>query len=246
MKTFLIANNKGGVGKTPVAYYLALRWAAQGKRVSVIDLDGQCNLSDMIAPGQCSQPTIVDVLSNRAGLDDALTGALISTGERISLVRATPDLYDLETELSSGLGVMRLATALRKAAGSLGDVVILDTPPDLKAMTLSGIIATGLLGGWVIVPARPDAHSVGGIKSIQSRINDAKQIPGCLPVLLGVVATQVRATNIHRQWLSALRSPLYPPLLAETLLRGGELVDYELRKAYSPIADLIWTMTGDV
>lgn len=244
-KVFLFANNKGGVGKTPAAYYTALRWAGQGKRVSVLDLDGQCNLSDMLAPGQCSHPTIVDVLSNRASMDEALTEALVSTGERISLVRATPDLYDLETELSSGLGVMRLATALRKAE-TLGDVVIMDTPPDLKAMTLSGIIATGLMGGWVIVPARPDAHSVGGIKSIQSRISDAKQIPGCLPVLLGVVATQVRATNIHKQWLNALRSPLYPPLLAETLLRGGELVDYELRKAYSPVADLIWTMTEGV
>ncbi|TXH46235.1 MAG: ParA family protein [Desulfurellales bacterium] len=241
-KIILLSNNKGGPGKTTAAYYLALRWAC-AHRVSLLDLDGQCNLTDMIAPAT-HDISISDVLANRASIEQAIAPVTLPTGETLNLVRAAGDLYDMEAELSTGLGVMRLYHALRNADDLLGDVCIIDTPPNLGALTLSAIIAVGMLHGWVIVPTIPTANSVSGILSVQAKINEAQQIPGCRPALLGVIATQTRGTNIHNKWLAALRSGLYPPLLGETPYRGGQMMEYELRRVYNSIADLIWAMTG--
>lgn len=241
-KIILLSNNKGGPGKTTAAYYLSMRWAST-HRVTLLDLDGQCNLTDMIDPAT-HDISISDVLANRATIEQAIAPVALPGGERVNLIRAAGDLYDMEAELSTGLGVMRLYHALHRADDLLGDVCIIDTPPNLGALTLSAIIAVGMLHGWIIVPTIPTANSVSGINSVRAKIEEAQQIPGCRPDLLGVVATQTRGTNIHNKWLAALRSDLYPPLLGETAYRGGQLMDYELRRSYAPIADLIWQMTG--
>ena len=47
MKTIAIMNYKGGVGKTVTTINFAAELAAAGKRVIVMDADGQCNLSDI-------------------------------------------------------------------------------------------------------------------------------------------------------------------------------------------------------
>ncbi|HCC84686.1 MAG TPA: cobyrinic acid a,c-diamide synthase, partial [Candidatus Pacebacteria bacterium] len=44
-KKLLFANNKGGVGKTTLAFNSALAFAKQGYKTVLVDLDPQCNLS---------------------------------------------------------------------------------------------------------------------------------------------------------------------------------------------------------
>lgn len=241
-KIITITNNKGSAGKTPTCYYLARRWARQGKRVSLIGLDGQANLSDMVAPA-LQTPSIADVLSKATTLSAALTVATLPTGETVQIARATDELYDLESELNTAFGVMRLTEALRNC-DDLGDVVIIDTPSNLEALTLSAIVAAGLLRGWIVIPTKPEQHWVNGIRNVEKRISEARAIPTCNPVLLGIIVNQVRNTNTHDKWTTALHSVQYAPLLGLTPLRGGDTADYELNKLYSPIADLIWQMTG--
>lgn len=236
-------NNKGGPGKTTAAYYTAARWAAQGKAVTLIDMDGQCNLTDLVAPGS-HEIGIADVLANQASLEQAIMPVAMPTGGTVRLVQASGDLYDIEAELNTGLGVMRLYNALRQADDLLGDVCVIDTPPHLGSLTLSVIVAVGLLRGWLVIPAIPVKHSVIGIESIRQKIAEARGIPGCDPRILGVIATQTRNTNIHDKWLAALRSDLYPPLIGETPFRGAETVDFDLRDVYAPVADVIWKMMG--
>lgn len=241
-----IGNNKGRAGKTPSTYYLGLHWARQGKRVTFIDLDGQANLTDMLHPGALARPTIADVLSDDCYIDEAITPICLPTGENIQLVAGCGELNEVEGKLSSGLGVMRLYSAINAAhPDSLGDLVLIDTPPHLGALTLGMIVAVGMMRGYIIMPTTPERHSVEGINNIQSQIQEAKTIPGCLPMVLGTIATQCRETRIHASWLTSLATNAYPPLLGVTPLRGGETADYDLRRCYGVIADRIWTMIGD-
>lgn len=241
-----IGNNKGSAGKTPTTYYLGQHWARQGKTVTYLDLDGQANLTDLVHPGALERPTIADVLNEDAYIDEAITPVTLPTGETVQLIAGSGELYDLEGKLSSGLGVMRLFNVLRQGGDfdSLGDIVLIDTPPNLGAMTLGMIVAVGLCRGYIVIPTRPDAHSVSGIKNIQSKIDEARNIPGCLPCLLGTIATQVRETRIHASWLASLATNAYPPLLGVTPLRGGETADYDLRRCYAPIAERILALIG--
>lgn len=242
-KKLLFANRKGGVGKTPAAYYTALHYAKAGRSVSVIDLDGQCNLSDMIAPGYIT-PGIADVLEGRCGLADALTPVkLFPQLIPLRIARATGDLYDLESSLSTGLGVMKLYNAMR-VCEDLGDVVIIDTPPHIGALTISAIVTVGMLRGWVVVPTRPDGDSVSGVESIRREISNAAESLSFPPCLLGTIITMTRDTITHQRWIGTLMSEKFPPVLGTTPLRGGEAADAELRQLYAPVADVIWQMMG--
>jgi len=50
LKTISIFNNKGGVGKTTLTYHLAHALAELGKKILIIDLDPQCNISTLSVP----------------------------------------------------------------------------------------------------------------------------------------------------------------------------------------------------
>ncbi|UBY96419.1 ParA family protein [Pseudomonas cannabina] len=67
MKTISIFNNKGGVGKTTLTFHLAHALATMGKKVLIIDLDPQCNISTLSVP----QDWLMDVWAKEnAYIDD--------------------------------------------------------------------------------------------------------------------------------------------------------------------------------
>jgi Mrp family chromosome partitioning ATPase len=85
-----IANNKGGVGKTTTAYYLGAELARLGKRVLLIDLDGQANLTERGLPVSADQrkeetehfPNIAQYFADECSLKE-----LVVATERVDGVR---------------------------------------------------------------------------------------------------------------------------------------------------------------
>lgn len=67
MKTIAIMNYKGGVGKTVTTINFAAELAAAGKRVIVMDADGQCNLSDIFRADTLHGGTTYEVLTGETG-----------------------------------------------------------------------------------------------------------------------------------------------------------------------------------
>lgn len=61
-KVLTVANNKGGVGKTMTAYYLGVELARRDKRVLLIDLDGQANLTERCLPRQVAERSDEDAV----------------------------------------------------------------------------------------------------------------------------------------------------------------------------------------
>ena len=91
-----IANNKGGVGKTTTAYYLGGELALRGKRVLLIDLDGQANLTDACFPEQSAEHDSVEHFPNIAQYffgPANLESLVVETGkERLSIIASDPFL----------------------------------------------------------------------------------------------------------------------------------------------------------
>ena len=65
MRTIVIANKKGGVGKTTTAQNLAAALSAHGKKVLAVDMDAQANLTRAWGKGSESK-SILDVLRGKA------------------------------------------------------------------------------------------------------------------------------------------------------------------------------------
>lgn len=139
MTTYTIALPKGGSSKTSSAAELAAGLARRGSRVLAIDLDQQGNLSTRlgITPETPIAATAAEVLDASATLAEAAEPAPTAPG--VDVVVGAHDLTALEEQPPPDL-----VTSLRDILPTVGerwDDVVIDTPPNVGALTLAGLAA---------------------------------------------------------------------------------------------------------
>lgn len=195
-KKLLFANNKGGVGKTTLAYNAAVSFAKQGYKTVLIDLDPQCNLSRLaLGTEQYLNAFVSNTYKN---IFDVLKG-IIEGGTDIDLnvkfleLSNCKNLYLLPGSVDLSLYENLLVTAYGQAASGqrLGyfqtsaidrylrekglddeiDIFVIDTSPSLSL--LNQIIFLGV--DYFIVPMMPDAFSVQGIENLGKIFEKWKQ-----------------------------------------------------------------------
>ena len=197
-KIFTVANNKGGVGKTMTAYYLGAELARHGKRVLLIDLDGQANLTERCFPELVSQPNdgierfpnIVQYFSKMRPLKDLITS---TKQEGMSIIPSDPflSLRDLggsgrpDIELKFARDVQELGLQPIAALGGSPDWIIIDTPPAMSVFTRAGLAAAG----YVLAPIRPRRVSLAGTKNMLTTLQTMDALTGIKTTFMGVLVT---------------------------------------------------------
>lgn len=196
-KKLLFANNKGGVGKTTLAFNCAVSFAKQGYKTVLVDLDPQCNLSRLAMGDNQYEKTLFSTAEK--DIHDVLKG-VIEGGSDIDLGVPFLPVPNSEGNLSLMKGSVYLSlyenilvTAYGQAAAGqqLGyfqtsaidrflrakglsdeiDIFIIDTSPSLSL--LNQIIFLG--SDYFVVPMMPDAFSVQGIENLGSMFERWKQ-----------------------------------------------------------------------
>lgn len=179
-------NNKGGVGKTSLIYHLAWMFASLRKRVVIVDLDPQANLTaaflaeekiEEIWNNQTHGSTIYQCLKPLTGVGDIsepflvnittdlylLPGDVSLSSYEDTLSSAWPDsmnersLYRPMRILSSFWQVMQMAATKVQA-----DIILVDIGPNLGAINRSALIATD----YVVIPLGADLFSLQGLKNL--------------------------------------------------------------------------------
>ena len=139
-----IANQKGGVGKTTTAHNLGVQLARNAKkRVLLLDLDAQGNLSDACGlDPQTLEYTVFDVLAGNASIAEAKSA--LEAG--LDILPANIRLAEAELAFAGRIGRENL---LKKALLSVSgeyDYVLIDCPPSLGLLTVNALnAANGLL-----------------------------------------------------------------------------------------------------
>jgi len=167
----VVANQKGGVGKTTTTVNLAAAMAQGGLDVLVVDLDPQGNASTALGvEHREGTPGTYDVLLGGSSMSDCVVGSPES--ERLHVLPATIDLAGAEIELVSLVArESRLARALsRYLADHPADFVLLDCPPSLGLLTLNALVAAT----EILVPIQCEYYALEGVSQLVRTIDLVK------------------------------------------------------------------------
>jgi chromosome partitioning protein len=184
-RVLVVANQKGGVGKTTTAINLGTALAAIGEPTLVVDIDPQGNASTGLGVGRAERKlTTYDVLVGAAKLTDAVMPTKIP---RLSLVPSTVDLSGAELEL---IDLPRRNFRLRDALEDFSvhgqcpfPYILIDCPPSLTLLTVNAMAAADA----VIVPLQCEFFALEGlsqllktIELVRGNLNPALEIQGII------------------------------------------------------------------
>lgn len=152
-----VANQKGGVGKTTTTHNLGMILARK-KKVLLVDLDAQGNLTDACGFAQGNlHGSSYEVL----GGGKSLAEVSLSLSERIDLLPATRDLAVAELAFASKLGRENLLKKALKDAAY--DIVLIDCPPSLGLLTVNALTAAH----GILIPVQAEYYALAGLDLIQ-------------------------------------------------------------------------------
>jgi chromosome partitioning protein len=194
-----VANQKGGVGKTTTTANLGAALARRGKRVLLIDMDPQGNLTSAVGASKANEITVADaLLDHRLRLPALPVG--IGSGN-LHVTPATLALASAEAALMNKLGrEQRLRDQIAREAASY-DVVLVDTPPSLGLLTINAMVAAN----YVLVPTEARFFSLQGLQMIEESIEEVLYLNPKLKVIGILLSKLDRRLREEKQVAEYLR-----------------------------------------
>lgn len=201
MKTLVIANQKGGVGKTTLLVHMAHYAAEEGNRVLVVDLDPQCNTSG-------SLEAFATGIAASALFDSKPIQCALSTEAHITLIGADAGL--LQVDRAKPEVIQTFVGHLRCLSDSgRFDLCLIDTAPALGLRMVAAVTAAS----HIISPIELQTYSIEGITAMLKTIYGIRQRLNPTLKILGVLPSRVNSHSPAQKanLVSLLRS--YPDLV---------------------------------
>lgn len=208
--TFALAMQKGGVGKTTTTLSLGTMLAGRGRRVLLIDLDPQANLTQGLGvdPSELEYSVYEVLLNPERGV-----GFATRRVGGVDLVPASLELAGAELELAGRVGRELLLRKALRATHAAYDYILLDPPPSLGIFSLNALAAADA----VLVPLQLHAYALKAMPQLEATVELVKEIHPTLAIG-GIVCTLAdQRTNLSRQIEQQVRDR-YGALVFETVI----------------------------
>jgi chromosome partitioning protein len=213
-----LLNQKGGVGKTSTCHHLSGAFSKQNRRVLLVDLDFQCNLTQGLFGSEVGT-SIPKEASVHALFDDSLRinpQSLIQPTqfENIFVIAGSPAMNDPDFPAPQRAGVKQLV--LKKFVTRVGEsfeIILFDCRPDIHLPTWNAMVASE----FVIIPAQPEVYGVHGLALMKEAVAAVQAGPNPKLKLLGYLITMYdKRLALHLQYEEVLRSAFGEEVLQST------------------------------
>lgn len=217
-RRIVVANQKGGVGKTTTAVNLSAALHEAGKRVLLVDFDPQGNATSGFGVDKnAASPSVYDVLIGEAQAAEA--------------VRHTPhgDVLPSNKALAGAgielVGMDRREFLLSDALDSLEDqydYILIDCPPSLELLTLNGIVAARS----VLIPVQCEYYALEGLSDLMNTLRLVKRRLNPDISVEGVLLTMYNGrTNLSMQVAEEVKRHFKGQVYATVIPRNTRLAE---------------------
>ena len=219
-RAIVVANQKGGVGKTTTAINLAACLAEAGQKVLAIDMDPQGNMtSGLGVEKDAIENTVYELLLGECTAEECIQKNII---DNLSVIGSNINLSAAEIEL---IGQEEKEYILQKAIAPVRneyDFIIIDCPPSLSMLTINSMC----LADTVLVPIQCEYYALEGLTQLIHTINLVQERLNPSLEMEGVVFTMYDArTNLSLQVVENVKNNLEQTIYKTIIPRNVRLAE---------------------
>jgi chromosome partitioning protein len=200
MVTIAVANHKGGVGKTTIAFNLAQILAGQHeKNILAIDNDPQANLTSSFIEGSVeSKANVITAYDEEPLIPQQISASIKLLGSDTNLAAVAERDFSVIFRLKESLKTMQTDLDSEDF-----DFIIIDCLPSFGHLHLAALNAAD----YVLIPVKPAPYALAGMKDLFETIKKARKYFNADLKILGIVINQAdgRKPIIEREMEKALR-----------------------------------------
>jgi chromosome partitioning protein len=185
IKVIPVINNKGGVGKTTTTVNLSAGLARAGRRVLLVDIDGQASASLALGvPREELRPSSADVVYGRIEISKAIRPTAL---EGLDLLTGYMDLADFDLRTAKLPQREYQIRDMLQPVYDAYDHIILDCAPSTSLLSINAILAADA----IIIPLQPSYLGIEGMMSLGEAVRRIRAALGQVAPVLGILLTMV-------------------------------------------------------
>lgn len=213
-KVIAVINHKGGVGKTTTTINLGKALALKNRRVLMVDMDSQGNLSQSLGIDEPDAQVVHTLLKN-------IPLVTYPLAEYYDLAPSDLELAYADLELVQAVGgVNQLRNALVPLL-SRYDYILIDCPPALNIFTNSALVASDSC----LITLQPEASAMKGVSNLFDRIFQVRDRINYSLKVEGILLTMVdKRLKVHRDMIAYIKQTLGDFRIFETDIRNNVTV----------------------
>ncbi|MFA5557813.1 MAG: ParA family protein [Flavobacteriaceae bacterium] len=209
-KIYCFANHKGGTGKSTTTLNVGAGLVRLGKKVLLIDLDPQTNLTVMLGIYSRPSKNLYELFSEECKVEETI----LSIKDKFDLLPSSLDLSGAELEISNERGRETKLKRLIAPIVSNYDYVLIDAPPSMSLLTINGLVASQK----VFIPVQTEFIALNGLAKFVEIINKIKALNPELQIG-GVIATRYDNRKVLNRGVVEKIKELFGNKLLNTIIR---------------------------